>query len=244
MIKKMITAAALIAAGTALASADTSDWTSLQLSATSIDSGRSTLSDLGVTQDYNYAEYNWIVSFTVDVSNTNSGMQLFTTKNYTDQNGTCLGIRINTTSGLLNIVNNETDGHISTPDSTAGSDYIAFTPVSEDGYQYIDISIEWNASSSTMTLTSTQTDGLSFSATADLSETGNYHNLISYATLSTDSTLWTHSGDNTDTDTYTMKISNISVQVQQVPEPSMFGVLAGLGALGLVATRRRRNRKA
>ncbi len=32
--------------------------------------------------------------------------------------------------------------------------------------------------------------------------------------------------------------------IAAVPEPSMFGILAGLGALGLVVARRRRNRKA
>ncbi len=39
-------------------------------------------------------------------------------------------------------------------------------------------------------------------------------------------------------------VSNITSSYNNVPEPSMFGLLAGLGALGFVAARRRRNRKA
>ncbi|MCD8298615.1 MAG: PEP-CTERM sorting domain-containing protein [Opitutae bacterium] len=235
MIKKMISAAALIAAGTALASADT--WTTV-IDGAEVLSANSNLGTLGLEQDYNYASYNWCVSFTVDVSNANTGAQLFTTLT----TGTCLGIRINTTSGLLNIVNNETNGHLSTPDSTADADgTLAFTPVSEGGYQYLDITLSWDALSSTMTLTSEQEGGTSFEATLNMSEGEEHSSLIEYATLSQSSTFWTHSGDGAG---YTMEITNINVKVAEVPEPSMFGVLAGLGALGLVATRRRRNRKA
>ncbi|MCD8298253.1 MAG: PEP-CTERM sorting domain-containing protein [Opitutae bacterium] len=39
-------------------------------------------------------------------------------------------------------------------------------------------------------------------------------------------------------------IYRLTVAAPEIPEPSMFGLLAGLGTLGFVATRRRRNRKA
>ncbi|MCD8284563.1 MAG: PEP-CTERM sorting domain-containing protein [Opitutae bacterium] len=71
--------------------------------------------------------------------------------------------------------------------------------------------------------------------------------LIQYASLTTTGSLLTHSGDEQEGDSFRTPISNIAISVRSesnVPEPSMFGVFAGLGALGLVATRRRRNRKA
>ncbi|MCD8298975.1 MAG: autotransporter-associated beta strand repeat-containing protein [Opitutae bacterium] len=43
---------------------------------------------------------------------------------------------------------------------------------------------------------------------------------------------------------YNVSFTDGIITISSAPEPSMFGLLAGLGALGLVATRRRRNRKA
>ncbi len=43
---------------------------------------------------------------------------------------------------------------------------------------------------------------------------------------------------------YNISFANGIITISSAPEPSMFGLLAGLGALGFVAARRRRNRKA
>ncbi|MCD8299102.1 MAG: PEP-CTERM sorting domain-containing protein [Opitutae bacterium] len=57
--------------------------------------------------------------------------------------------------------------------------------------------------------------------------------------------LWgTDALDSTTHSDTTITVSNITSSYNNVPEPSMFGLLAGLGALGFVAARRRRNRKA
>ncbi len=232
---KQITTAALIAAGTALASADTT-WTTL-ISNASISEGNTSLGTLGLTQDYDYASYSWCVKFTVDISNANNGLGVFTTVT----SGAGLQVRINTTSGYLNIVNNDGAGHLSTPDSTSGGTQ-AFTPVSSDGDSLLDVTLSWDATAETMTLKSSQSGGSDFEATLDLTEGATHRNLIEYATLSTDSTFWTNSAESSGI--YTMAITNISVAVAPAPEPSMFGLVAGLGALGIVAARRRRSRKA
>ncbi len=235
MIKKIITSAALIAAGTALASADTG-WTTVIENA-SVDSGRNTLSELGLTQSYDYDEYSWRVSFTLSgISTTeNGGLNTFTTGAYDASEG--FAILTNTENGVINIANMN-GVHLGDPNSNANA--TVFDP---DGGS-LDITLSWDALSYTMTLTVSQDEMDSAYTTTWTPSTedqyGNTHeDYYVYANLTEDSTFLTHSFDGEAT-----PISNINVSVREVPEPSMFGLLAGLGAIGLVATRRRRNRKA
>ncbi len=229
-MKKFITVAALVAAGTALASAgtDTSNWTQVFSYEGTISTGTASLSSLGMTGSYNYASYSWCVSFTLDTSSKNSGCPVFSTSAEGDYG---LEALINTTSGYLNIAS--TDGvHRSYP-NTAGSGGDSSEAVFDTTATSLDVSLTWYADTEQMVLSTG-----SYDTTFDMSGGSSF---IQYASLTGDS-YFTATGVSG-----TTPISNIKVTVNStsdVPEPSMFGLLAGLGAIGLVATRRRRNRKA
>ncbi|MCD8284538.1 MAG: PEP-CTERM sorting domain-containing protein [Opitutae bacterium] len=96
------------------------------------------------------------------------------------------------------------------------------------------MTISWDAVAKTLSLSVGETTVKSGSLDSAVSLT----TYVTDATIGQDgsSVFWTNGGKN--------PISEISLSVTAVPEPSMFGLLAGLGAIGLVAARRRRNRKA
>ncbi|MCD8283939.1 MAG: PEP-CTERM sorting domain-containing protein [Opitutae bacterium] len=222
MIKKIITSAALIAAGTALASAET------VLSASTASAG-DTLGDLGLTETYDSASYDWCVSFTIDTSTKFEGTRVYVLDSSVADNSTDAGLEIlvNAKGGYLNIANSN-NVHLGTPDSGSGISDAVFDTDSDT----LDLSLSWSATAQVLTLsTTTTTDGSTYSTELALYDGATHSEFLQYAILSTGST-------------FRVAATNITVEVSEVPEPSMFGLLAGLGAIGLVAARRRRNRKA
>ncbi|MCD8298209.1 MAG: PEP-CTERM sorting domain-containing protein [Opitutae bacterium] len=223
-MKKFITVAALVAAGTALASAAT--WTTIDLSTTSVESGSATLSDLGMTGTYSYDQYSWTVSFTLDVnSGVSGGQRLFATDT---SNNDGLAVLVNPEGGIFNL-SNYNSVHLGDLNNSS------LTTYTSDDKTYADFTMSWDSVSEVMSVTNGST-----TTSLDLSAEGsNRDTYLTYASLTGSSTFLSNDGNT--------PISNISISVcatSDIPEPSMFGVLAGLGALGLVAARRRRNRKA
>ncbi len=229
MFKKTITSAALVAAATALAGAyttpDTSSWTSVSLDRDYVSDTATSLSSLGMTETYDSASYSWCVSFTVlvtDTTNTN-GQEIA----YTASNG--VYVLVNMSNGRFNLATSSST-HISDPDNPTFTPYDADDPSTSTTQDFM---LLWDSTEGVLSLTNNGTT-VTFGPTST-----DHSNLFNYVDLTGDFTFRPNSG--------ATEISNISISVCEtpdVPEPSMFGLLAGLGAIGLVATRRRRNRKA
>ncbi len=240
-MKKFITVAALVAAGTALASA--ANWEEVELTSTEVQSGSATLEDLGMSGSYAYNEYSWVVSFTLgNISTGNNGAGVFST-NTSAYGGRGLEVLVNTGNGRVNI--SDTNGnHIGNPnmDGTTSPSYAFDSSVNDDPLTFY---FYWDAVNTSAYLYTLQ-DGSTIWTTT-LEDPATYLDSLSYASLDASTAVFnatTTVGQNGST---TLPITGIAVyvsSVSDVPEPSMFGLLAGLGAIGLVATRRRRNRKA
>ncbi|MCD8284412.1 MAG: PEP-CTERM sorting domain-containing protein [Opitutae bacterium] len=232
-MSKVITIAALVAASTALASA--ADWQTVEYtlsnnnSSTDTDSvttGNSSFASFtidGSSYDtFDASEYNWKISFSVDASGEETTTQTIFSLGRTDTGADGYGVVVGYDGTSTYTYAISATAHTNTEDSDA------VTTSSSS----VSVVFSWDALSTTLslsvdgseavTLTGVSTESANLVA-GEYGDQGNAH-------------FWSNSSAES--------ITGISLQVQQVPEPSMFGLLAGLGALGLVATRRRRNRKA
>ncbi len=214
---------------------------SSNVSGTNITGGRATFSSItvdGTTLSsgdvLDGSSYSWAISFSTTIDNASSWSTntnvIFSTSG--GSNGSGPGL-VATQDGT-NISYYLVDDVGSTGTHVASGDPLTV----ESGTT---ITLSWDAVASTLTLSSTGVDSLVLDETDAVSLTvgvsGNDDGGIESQTPS-GSIFWTNGGQN--------NISGITLTATAVPtpEPSMFGLLAGLGALGLVATRRRRSRKA
>lgn len=237
-MKKYITIAALLAAGTAFANAgsvDTSSWNSVdftllgnnaagyETNGNAFTAGRGGFASLSINgvslTEIEAADYSWSLSFNLSNSPTTSDKLLFSTLGGGNGTGYCIGLE-----GV-------TDGVYTYGLSLGAGAWADKTPIMTlTGGASDMISLTWDALN----------EELYFSVGVNEAKVDEPDEASACVVVTTTpgetnpdgSIFWTNGGSE--------KIANISLKASAVPEPSAFGMLAGLGALALVAARRRR----
>ncbi|MBQ2731732.1 MAG: PEP-CTERM sorting domain-containing protein [Opitutales bacterium] len=215
-MKKYITLAALLAAGTACANAET-------LTLTSPTDGSLTSSNAAIAWSEDYTTLlSWEISFTLTDTALGDAILFGTDRDTTGAAGYLLSTN---TDGSLEVYARNIDVNYSK--STAAGVVTAGTPIA------ITFSFIANYNETT-----DQVVGGTFSLKAgETIHSWDVDSGLGYTDLTNNSVsrFWTNDGAE--------QFSNITVSKLDnniVPEPSAFGMLAGLGALALVASRRRR----
>ncbi len=246
-MKKLLTTAALLGIGTAASFAtsfeltgnSTGDYTD-----TSVSNGRAAFETITVGGEtisggdsLDGSLYSWSVSFAI--SDFNAGANSTGGDSATNQKTL---FSVSSASGVgsgYGVIAYESGDYIyysltSNAENHDSSPTLIGDPIESSLDQTITIS--WDAVSSIISLSvgSTTVESDALESAVSLKTYDNSGTIAQ--SPDTSSVFWTNSGDN--------PIYGITLSVSEVPEPSMFGLLAGLGAIGLVAARRRRNRKA
>lgn len=237
-MKKYITIAALLAAGSALASAniDTTDWQEVSyklrtvsgtiVNQTNLDNGRAGFAEFVL--DGNQltgllgADYSWNVSFRLAEAPTNlpsTGDLLFSIAGGHNGSGLCIGLDSVTedtyTFALRHGIPTEVykDKRVIKTLEGSLSDTLSFTWDAATKILYFGV----GSQSYVHQLSSPLNITLSTEA---------------ISTAADGTTLWTNGGRE--------RLTDITVKAHAIPEPSTFGLLAGIGALALVGARRRK----
>ena len=258
MIKKLITSAAIIAASTALANAATFTYDSSAIT----DAANSAISVSG-TSGSGYGSYTVTLVLDADAfvsavadgtgvtfaSVQGSGGAQFSYGTYTDTTnalglgwftyGTTSPFSYAPTSGtlsdgstLVNGTEQETTVNLSTGLAEAIADLdivsaVLSATISSSGVYYY---LTYVTSDSIVTTISGYNSGAKFASYGTLATLYLNSSYVTYAVLEESYT----------NDIATMQETNLSVLAASIPEPSAFGLLTGVGALALVASRRRR----
>ncbi len=247
-MKKLLTTAALLTIGTAasfatsftLTGSSADDYTS-----TSVSNGRAAFAEISLDDgttitggdSLDGSLYSWSISFSISdfTATTNSGdsaLHQRTLFSVSSSGGVGSGygvIAYESGDYIYYSLTSNAENHDSSPTLIGDSIESSLGQT---------ITISWDAVSSIISLSVGDTTVESEALDSAVSlKTYDGSGDIAHDT-DTSSVFWTNGGDN--------PISGITLSATKevVPEPSMFGLLAGLGAIGLVAARRRRNRKA
>ncbi len=242
-MKNIIAIASLIAAGTALANAETINWTELSFSLITIASNgnRSSCTDpltsgnTGFSWEGQTTLDNWKLEFTLKDASTGptTNSRIFSTRSVAqtaDGNVQCSTKwqLYFSEVGKLNFGYNSGNA-APTSSLLSDTDGLSYTSGSKVTLQFVK-----NADGSSGTFTLTVGNASSTATVNDNLVTATFMPTLS-SSGGNISRIWTNSGKST--------FSNIKLYSGTViPEPSMFGLLAGVGALAFVAARRRRCR--
>ena len=241
-MKNIIAIASLLAAGTALANAETINWTELSLSlmTTGGEGGwiRSSCSDplTSGNTGFQWADQssleNWKLEFTLSNGSTGpvEDNRIFSTKCVTKSGQTSTKWQLYFSAvDKLNFGYYDGDG-APTSSSLSDADGLGYISGSKVTLQFVK---NTDGSSGTFTLT---VGDASSTATVSTNLADAVFTPLPVSGQASYSRIWTNGGKST--------FSNIKLYSGTViPEPSAFGLLAGAGALAFVAARRRRRAK-
>ena len=246
-MKNLITITALIAAGAIAANAETNlkpgdnfgglDWTQLTLTSPSGNALSSSNSGFNWSESQGDLTESWSLLFTLKTSSTSGKKDVFSTNAANGgAGGLVLGLDFSDlTSTKIGLYN----GKVSSGSSPLSGSVINFTTgqnVMLTFLKYDDATSTSKSKAGKFVLSTYNDKTLSQKAEFEVDKDQSNLTFLKNSSSGTGTRLWTNGGAE--------QFSNIALAygstTSAIPEPSSFGLLAGLGALALVGARRRR----
>ncbi len=241
-MKNILTTLTLLAAGTSLASADVVVWdkTPSEVSGSSVATWN--VSSSGLTWS---SEVGESVIFTIDATSISSELSytLFSVNDKSYKNLSSVSI----SAGNIVFKNfNNSDVTISLADVSAESNLTFVFNRTDGNAATLDVYVDGDFSSAAKTVTGASS-GFYFG-------TSNTWTTLAFGGIGSESPTVTPAVSNDDAESFTLLAAGYTVgaiatqddliqySTSAIPEPSAFGLIAGMGALALVAARRRRSR--